>query len=154
MLTTNPSIMPSCRSRFTVAVALAAITAMGCENPLAPTDIAGTYVLVAPMPTTTSGDIQVRTVADTLVITSNRTASQSISVEQVQLSTNDTTRYVVTGMYRYRIKDAAIGLLTTCGIGALCEDLDGPSWYEVAAGQTQLRPRGQSTAFYVRIADQ
>jgi hypothetical protein len=152
--TTNPSFMLSWRSNFTAAVVLAATTTMACENPLAPTDIAGTYVLVAPSQSVTSGDIHVRLLADTLVITSDRTASRRISVEQVRLSTNDTTRYVETEMYTYRIKNAALGLLTTCGIGALCEDLDGPSWYEVAAGQTQLRPRGQSTAVYVRIAEQ
>jgi hypothetical protein len=152
--TTNPSLMLSWRSCLTAAVALAATTAMGCENPLAPTDIAGTYVLDAPIQTVTSGDIQVRLLADTLVITSDRTASRRISVEQVRLSTNDTIRFVESEMYTYRIKDAAIGLLTTCGINALCEDLDGPSWYDVVAGRTQLRPRGQPWAFYVRISEQ
>lgn len=136
----------------TLALTAAALTA--CENPLAPDDVAGTYVLVAAMPPTTSGDVQVRMLADTLVIEDDRTATRRVSIEQVRLSTNDTTRYVESEMYTYRIKDSAIGLLTTCGVGALCEDLDGPSWYEVTAGRTELRPRGQSPAFYLRIADQ
>jgi len=124
-----------------------------CENPLAPDDIAGRYVLVAPMPPATSGDIQLRMLADTLVIADDRTASRRISVEQVRLSTNDTSRYVELEMYTYRIEESAIGLLAACGIGALCEDLDGPSWYDVDAGRTKLRPRGLSPAHYVRIAD-
>lgn len=134
--------------------ALVALLVAACENPLAPDDVAGTYVLVAAMPPTVSGDTQLRMLADTLVIADDRTASRRISVEQVRLSTNDTTRYVELEMYTYRIRDSEIGLLTTCGIGALCEDLDGPSWYEVAAGRTELRPRGQSPAYYVKVAGQ
>jgi hypothetical protein len=146
--------MPRPLKRATYALALTAASLTACENPLAPDDVAGTYVLVAAMPPTTSADIQVRMLADTLVIANDRTASRRISIEQVQLSTNDTTRYVESEMYTYRIKNSAIGLLTTCGVGALCEDLDGPSWYEASAGRTELRPRGRSPAFYLRIADQ
>ena len=141
------------RDRILTGFALALLCATGCSDALRRRDVAGTFILVAPMPVVISDGVRVRLLADTLRIADDGSAVQRVISERVHPTTGDTTFHVETSTHTYRLESGAIGLLWNCEPAEACAGATEPTWYDIGPGPRvdELRSREFPSARYVRI---
>lgn len=141
------------RERTLTGVALALVYATGCSDALRQRDVAGTFILVAPMPVVISDGVRIRMLADTLRIADDGSAVQRVTSERVHPTTGDTTHHVETSTHTYRLESGAIGLLWNCEPAAVCAGAPEPTWYDIGPGPSvdELRSRESPSARYKRI---
>lgn len=128
-----------------------ALALSGCDDLLAPTEVAGTYVLTAPVPAVAVGALYQRLIADTIIVRADGTASRRGTIEQTLTGTGPGTLIPREWAYTYRLEDGAIGLLWQCPINAACVAMAMREWYDVTGNAVALRARDGSGAVYRRV---
>ena len=139
------------RSRPLLLALSLALAVAGCDDPLAPEDVAGTYVLTAPLPAVAVGEFFQQLVADTVVVRRDGTASRSGAIERTLTGSGPGTRIPTRSGYTFELEDGAIGLLWQCPIDAMCVAMVRREWYDLVGGALALRARDGTGAMYRRV---
>ena len=119
-------ISPTLPSRA-APILLLASTTLTCGQPLAPSALAGSYVLesvaIEPIPTVlfSSSDVTIRVLADTLRFHGTGTGTQTgLQVVQSQSSPSLTDTVAVNNQFAFQVVDSRFEITYACPITANC----------------------------------
>lgn len=128
-------VASSKRAASVLVLSLAALLAVGCDSdPIAPSDVAGTYVLLSingkPLPAPPDDRIWVDTrpevVADTLRLAADGSGSSVRVQEMIEPIGDDTTVFRVESPLHYRTTEGGIAITFDCPPNALMSCVAGP----------------------------